>query len=140
MVEHFQVRIAVRGYEIDAQGHLNGVVYLQYAEHARYECLRAAGVSQRALLAAGVGPVQLETSIRFHRELRGGDEVDASCAFIFGDDKTFRVEQEFRRPDGTLVAQLTNVGGLLNLTQRRLVSDPAGRFRALARSPDVLGL
>ncbi len=87
MAEPFQVRIAVRGYEIDAQGHLNGVVYLQYGEHARWECLRAAGISQNKLFAAGVGPVQLETTIRFHRELRAGDEVDVSCVFVWGDGK-----------------------------------------------------
>jgi hypothetical protein len=84
VAEPFRVRIAVRGYEIDAQGHLGGVVYLQYGEHARWECLRAAGITPHKLAAAGVGPVQLETTIRFHRELRAGDEVDVSCAFMWG--------------------------------------------------------
>jgi acyl-CoA thioester hydrolase len=140
VAEPFRVRITVRGYEIDAQGHLSGVVYLQYGEHARWECLRAAGILQHKLAAGGVGPVQLETSIRFHRELRAGDAVDVSCVFVWGDGKTFRVEQDFRRPDGTLVAELANVGGLLNLKQRRLVADPAGQFRSLATAPEVLGL
>jgi acyl-CoA thioester hydrolase len=116
------------------------VVYLQYGEHARWECLRAAGISQPKLAAAGVGPVQLETSIRFHRELRAGDAVDVSCGFVWGDGKTFGVEQDFRRPDGTLVAELANIGGLLNLKERRLVADPAGQFRSLAAAPEVLGL
>ena len=141
VAEPFRVRIAVRGYEIDAQGHLGGVVYLQYGEHARWECLRAAGITPHTLAAAGVGPVQLETTIRFHRELRAGDAVDVSCAFMWGDSsKTFRVQQDFRRADGTLVAELANVGGLLNLEQRRLVADPAGRFRSLATAPELLGL
>jgi acyl-CoA thioester hydrolase len=140
VAEAFRVRIAVRGYEIDAQGHLNGVVYLQYGEHARWECLRAAGISPHKLAAAGVGPVQLETTIRFHRELRAGDAVDVSCEFVWGKGKTFRVQQDFRQPDGTLVAELANVGGLLNLARRRLVADPAGRFRSLATAPEVLGL
>lgn len=47
----FQVRIRVRGYELDTQGHLNQAVYLQYGEHARWECLRAAGISPDKLLA-----------------------------------------------------------------------------------------
>ena len=63
-----------------------------------------------------------------------------SCGFVWGDGKTFRVEQDFRRPDGTLVAELANVGGLLNLKERRLVADPAGQFRSLAAAPEVLGL
>jgi acyl-CoA thioester hydrolase len=63
-----------------------------------------------------------------------------SCGFGWGDGKTFGVEQDFRRPGGTLVAELANVGGLLNLEQRRLVADPAGVFRSLAAAPGVLGL
>jgi acyl-CoA thioester hydrolase len=117
------------------------VVYLQYGEHARWECLRAADITPRRLAAAGVGPVQLETTIRFHRELRAGDEVDVSCVFVWGDShRTFRVEQDFRRADGTLVAELANVGGLLDLERRRLVPDPAGQFRSLATAPALLGL
>lgn len=140
MGEPFQVRIGVRGYELDTQGHLNQAVYLQYAEHARWECLRAAGVSQDALLASGVGPAALESTIRFRRELRAGDEVDVSCAFVWGDGKTFRIEQDFCRPDGTLVAELTSIAGLLDLEERRLVPDPARRFRSLAKAPEVLRL
>ena len=41
----FQVRVTVRGYELDSLGHLNQAVYLQYAEHARWEILRAAGLT-----------------------------------------------------------------------------------------------
>jgi acyl-CoA thioester hydrolase len=140
VAEPFRVRITVRGYEIDAQGHLSGVVYLQYGEHARWECLQAAGISQRKLAAAGVGPVQLETTIRFHRELQAGDEVDVSCVFMWGAGKTFRVQQNFRRADGTLVAELISTGGLLDLQERRLVPDPDKRFRWLATAPEVLGL
>jgi acyl-CoA thioester hydrolase len=140
VAEPFWVQITVRGYEIDAQGHLNGVVYLQYGQHARWECLQAAGISQHKLAAAGVAPVELETTIRFHRELRAGAAVEVSCGFVWGDGKTFRVEQDFRRPDGTLVAELANLGGLLNLKERRLVADPAGQFRSLATAPEVLGL
>ena len=40
---------------------------LQYAKHARWECLRAAGIGQGDLLAKGFGPVSLEERIRFHR-------------------------------------------------------------------------
>ncbi|NUO97211.1 MAG: acyl-CoA thioesterase [Nonomuraea sp.] len=136
----FSVRIAVRGYELDTQGHLNNVVYHQYGDHARWECLRAAGISVDDLQGAGVGPVTLENTIRFRRELRGGDEVEVSCAFEWGEGKTFGVRQEFRRADGELAAELTGVGGLLDLRTRRLLPDPKPRWRALACHPEILGL
>src|SRR5439155_16576913 len=112
----------------------------QYADDARRECARAAGVAMDELFASGLGPVNLETTVRFHRELREGDEVDVSCSFEWGDGKTMRVVQEFRRSDGELVAELVSLGGLLDLTERRLVTDPSGRWRSVARTPELLGL
>lgn len=138
--EPFAVRFTVRTYEVDALGHLNGAVYIQYADHARWECARAAGVSIDELFSSGIGPVNLETTVRYHRELQAGDEVDVSVAFVWTKGTTMWVEQEFRRPDGTLAAEVTSLGGLLDLKERRLVADPAARWRAAATTPELLGL
>ena len=76
----YRIPIAVRSYELDANGHVTRTAYLQYAEHARWEYSRAAGVEQADVYAAGIGPVTLEETIRYHRELRAGDELSVSCA------------------------------------------------------------
>ncbi|MFE6691186.1 acyl-CoA thioesterase [Streptomyces sp. NPDC057743] len=144
----FTVPITVRGYETDTQGHLNQSVYLQYAEHARWAALLAAGAPQSALVARGIGPVTLETTIRYRRELRAGDEVEVSCAFIWRDGKTsgkasgktFVIEQTVRKADGSLSAEISAVCGLLDLTERHLVTDPRATLRELATHPEVLGL
>ncbi|MEU4556915.1 acyl-CoA thioesterase [Actinoplanes sp. NPDC023936] len=140
MADLFQVRIAVRGYELDVQGHVNQAVYLQYGEHARWQCFQAAGLSPEVLVSAGCGPVVLETTIRYLKELRSGDEVDVDCRFFWGSGKTFRVEQDYTRVDGTPVAAVTGVAGLLDRESRRLVPSPAERLRELASDPGVLGL
>ncbi|WP_030253357.1 acyl-CoA thioesterase [Streptomyces violens] len=140
MTKPFTVRVTVRVYETDTQGHLNANVYLQYAEHARWELLRAAGIHQSDLLAKGVSPVSLESTIKYHREVVAGDDIDVSCAFVFGEGKSFRVEQAMTRPDGTLVAEVFNVGGILDLNERRLVPNPREYFRGVAADPDVAGL
>jgi acyl-CoA thioester hydrolase len=139
-MEPFRVRIAVRGYEVDPRGHVNQAVYLQYAEHARWECLRAAGISYDALMATGVGPAALENTIRYRAELRADDELDVTCEFQWGNGKTFRIRQDFIRADGRLAAELTGTGGMLDLARRRLIDDPAGHFRAIATAPELLGL
>jgi acyl-CoA thioester hydrolase len=140
MAAAFSLRIRVREYELDAQGHLNQAVYSQYAEHARWECLRAAGVSQDDLAASGLGPAMLKTTVRFLRELRAGDEVDVNCAFEWRDGKLIELVQDFRLPDTTRVAKLVGTMGLIDLETRKLVADPRGRFRELAAAPEVLGL
>jgi acyl-CoA thioester hydrolase len=136
----FSVRVTVRGYELDTQGHLNWAEYLHYAEHARWQCLAAAGITQDGLLARGLGPVVLDVSVKFRRELRGGDDVDVTCEFVFDGGKTFGIVQEFRRADGQLAASLTSTTGLLDLRERRLADDPGKHLRALATDPSALGL
>ncbi len=138
--EPFSVPVTVRGYETDTQGHLNQAVYLNYAEHARWSLLRAAGIRQADLVARGVGPVALETTIRFRRELLAGDEVEVTCAFEWGEGKTFRMLQTVRKADGTVAAEIEAVGGLMDLRERRLVADPRQRFKELAAEPVLFGL
>ncbi|MEU1318999.1 acyl-CoA thioesterase [Streptomyces tibetensis] len=140
MSKPFSVPVTVRGYETDVQGHLNQAVYLNYAEHARWSLLQAAGISQSALIGSGVGPVALETTIRYKRELLAGDEVEVTCVFDWGGGKTFRIEQTVVKADGTVAAEITAVGGILDLEKRRLVADPAEVFRKLASDPGLFGL
>ncbi|MFF7788523.1 thioesterase family protein [Streptomyces sp. NPDC007991] len=140
MSEPFSVPVTVRGYETDVQGHLNQSVYLNYAEHSRWSLLRAAGISQSALVGSGVGPVALETTLRYQRELVAGDEVEVTCAFAWGEGKTFRIEQTVRKTDGTVAAEITAVLGLLDLKTRKLVPDPRDQFRRLASDPGLFGL
>jgi acyl-CoA thioester hydrolase len=136
----FSVPVTVRGYELDTQGHLNQAVYFNYVEHARWELMRAAGIQQHDLIASGVGPIVLEQNIKYLRELRGGDEVDVTCEFAWAEGKTFRFDQRIIKVDGTVAAEITVIGGVLDLAERRLVPDPAAKFRALADKPDLLGL
>jgi acyl-CoA thioester hydrolase len=138
--EPFSVPVTVRGYETDVQGHLNQSVYLNYAEHARWSLLQAAGINQAGLIAKGVGPVALETTLRYRSELLAGDEVEVTCDFEWGDGKTFRIQQTIRKTDGTVAAEITAVGGLLDLMERRLVADPRDCFKELAADPSLFGL
>ncbi|MET9257429.1 acyl-CoA thioesterase [Streptomyces sp. NPDC003717] len=140
MTAPFAVPVTVRGYETDTQGHLNQAVYLNYAEHARWSLLQTAGIRQADLLARDVGPVALETTIRFRRELLAGEEVEVTCAFEWGEGKTFRIHQLVRKADGTVAAEVEAVGGIMDLEARRLIADPRELFKDLATDPALFGL
>jgi acyl-CoA thioester hydrolase len=136
-----RTEVTVRGYEIYALGHVRHTVYLDYAEHARWECLRAAGLSAQTLLTNGVMPIMLETTISYRRELRYDDVVEVGCEFEWGTGKTARIVQPLvRAEDGTVAAEVRSVSGLLDLGGRTLVADPLTRLRELATAPEVLGL
>jgi acyl-CoA thioester hydrolase len=132
--------LTVRGYETDMLGHLNQAVYLSYAEHARWSMLQAAGVGLEELIRQDVGPVVLETTIRYRRELRAGDEVEVTCGFSWGEGKAFRLHQTIRKADGTVAAEIEVVAGLMDLNARKLVADPRRHLKELAADPSLLGL
>ncbi|TDB80534.1 MULTISPECIES: thioesterase family protein [unclassified Micromonospora] len=134
----FSVRLQARAYEVDRQGHVNQAVYTQYAEHARWEFLQAAGLTPDVLADAGLGPVLLKATVRFQRELRAGDHVDVSCVISGGKGQLIELVQRFQTPGGIAVARFENTIGLLDLATRRLVPDPRAMMRELAKQPDVL--
>jgi len=136
----FQVRLSVRFYELDRYGRLSNSCFMQYADHVRWQCCRAAGITEEAFKKSGAGPVNLETTIRYHRELFLDDEIDISCTFTYGEGKTYRDNYQFRRADGTLAAEVNNVCGLLDFKARKLLPDPVAYWRALAKVPVLLGL
>ena len=139
-VTPFQVRVTVRLSDLDPQLHVNGAAYVQFTDHARFACVEAAGVSVEALLADRFGPVNLETTIRYHHELRIGDTVDVTCSWIWGAGRTYRVTHELRLPNGTLAAEVEQLSGMLDLETRRLIADPAEQWRSRATAPELLGL
>jgi acyl-CoA thioester hydrolase len=132
--ENFQIRIPVRVYELDTQGHLNSAVFMQYAEHARWEHLSAVGTSVEALLGSGIGPVFLESTIRWSAEVLAGDALTVNVVYEFSEEKskTFLIHQSLRREDGATAAQLTSRCGLLDLKTRRMVADPRARLDAIS--------
>ncbi|OXM53625.1 thioesterase [Amycolatopsis thailandensis] len=140
MPEPFRVTIDIRTDDLDINGHVRGPAYLAYADHARWESVWAAGVDPLALKAANLGPVNLETTIRFRRELRARARIDVLTRFVWEPGKISLVVQEFVTPDGTVVAEVESLSGLLDLEHRRLVPDPALHWRKYAARPEILGL
>lgn len=136
----FSVPVTVRGYELDINGHLNQAVYLQYAEHARWELMKAAGIPGEKMVGSGIGPVVLEQTLKYQRELHLGDEVTVSCEFRWSGGKAFRMRQEIRKLDDTVSATIDVVCGIMDLRLRKLVADPAAALREVAEFPETLGL
>ncbi|SFW92384.1 acyl-CoA thioesterase [Amycolatopsis australiensis] len=127
--EPFRTRIKVRHYELDTLGHLNHAVYHSYGEVARLELLEAAG-GLAGFTAEKLAAVLLETHVVFRRELRAGDVVDVTCDVKFGSGKTFRMDSNIVKVDGTPAAEITCTLGLMDLERRKLVEDPRARFEA----------
>jgi acyl-CoA thioester hydrolase len=135
--EVFRTRVKVRHYELDTLGHLNHAVYHSYGEISRLELMDSAGGIE-GMRAEKLAAVLLESHISFRRELRAGDVVDITCDAKFGSGKTFQMNSNIYKVDGTLSAEITCTLGLMDLDKRKLVEDPRGRFALAGVDPAVL--
>jgi acyl-CoA thioester hydrolase len=134
----FSTRIEVRGYELDSLGHVNHAVYHQYAEVARMKAFVAAGCEWDELVRRRIGPVLLSTTVNFRSELRGNDVVDVTCRAKFGTGKTFTLEQEITKADGTLSAEVYGVYGVMDLEARKLFPDPRAALESAGLDTNAL--
>ena len=142
----FQLRIGVRSYEVDVNGHVNHAVYHQYAEHARMEHFRAAGLSQARLGEHGATIVLLATTVNFRSELRAGEELTVDSELVFGDGRAFtmrhrivRVLDTDGRPAGdVLAADVDCTLGVLDVAARKLLHGPRDRLAAAATRVELL--
>jgi acyl-CoA thioester hydrolase len=64
--------VEARSYELDAFGHLNHAVYLNYFEHARFETLARRGVLAEVIRARGEGVHVVRVEVDYRREVRQG--------------------------------------------------------------------
>lgn len=71
----FTSRMRVRSYELDALGHVNHAVYLNYLEQARFDALEAAGVSPDHMAREGWGVHVVRIEVDYRAECRMGDEL-----------------------------------------------------------------
>lgn len=61
----FRVEFQVRGYELDAYGHVNNSVYLNYGEYARWCMVEAVSGSQDYFKSNNVSPVVVRAEVDY---------------------------------------------------------------------------
>ncbi len=66
-------RFRVRSYELDALGHLNHAVFLNYFEQARFDALEAVGIRAGDLARDGWGVHVVRVEVDYRRECVQGE-------------------------------------------------------------------
>jgi acyl-CoA thioester hydrolase len=106
MPHRFTRRFRVRHYELDALGHLNNVVFVQYMQEAAIEASSALGFGPDWYRANGVGWVVRRLAVRYHAQVTYGDEVDVNTWVSLMRGVRSRREYDLTRvSDGARVAR-----------------------------------
>lgn len=137
----FEKTFQVGWRDVDPNGHVANMTYLQYAVDARIAMFAHYGFPPSQFLKDGFGPVIKSDFSEYFREVvmleelrvtveRGGQSPDLS---------RFRVVNNVYKSDGELAARVTTIGGWLNLKERKLIEPPEGikiGWNSLTRTED----
>lgn len=127
----FVTAIELRRRDLDLNGHVSHLAYLEIAEIARVRHLEACGIAPERLVTLERAVIVLELQVRWLREVRGqAGRVDCTSAFAATGGKTMRHMQVIRL-EGAEVCTLEFTAGLLDLQARRLRSDPIDELNQL---------
>ncbi|MEJ2539858.1 MAG: thioesterase family protein [Gemmatimonadota bacterium] len=74
--------VSARSYELDAFGHLNHAVYLNYFEHARFETLAAKGLLAEEIRSRGEGVHVVRVEVDYLKEVRQGTSLEIHTGVV----------------------------------------------------------
>ncbi len=126
----FDYRVQVRECHLDSFGHVNNAMYLVLFEEARWEFITAAGYGLERIQQDQLGPVLIEASVRFKRELKNREWIHIQSRPGEFNGKLVEIHQQMVRGDGKVAAEARFLVGFMDLKERKLVIPSDAWLRA----------
>jgi acyl-CoA thioester hydrolase len=126
MTTPFEVTIHARWPDMDQNGHMRTVAYLEVAEDSRMQYFASRGYSMDSFARNRIGPVVTSDELSYRAELRLLDPavVRLELAGLSADGGRFRLRNTIVRKDGRTAATVTSTIAWLNLDERKLTTPP----------------
>jgi YbgC/YbaW family acyl-CoA thioester hydrolase len=105
----------------DEYGHVNNARYLDLYEDARWKILESSGLGEDVIKTNKIGPVILEVTVRFSRELLPGDEITIHTSSRRKNDLIFYFDQVMKNSKGEIASKAIFTAALFDLEKRRMV-------------------
>ena len=122
----FERKFHVGWRDVDPNGHVANMVYLEYAVDTRIAFFESNGFPPSNFITNGFGPVIQSDLTEYFREAVMLDELRVTMenGGFSEDGSRFRVINNIYKADGELAARVTSIGGWLNLKERKLMEPP----------------
>jgi acyl-CoA thioester hydrolase len=119
----FEYEVLIKESHLDSFGHVNNSVYVQLYEEARWDFITKNGYGLDYVLKHQKGPVILDLSVRFKRELKNREtiKITSQTAEIIG-PKVMVLNQTMIKADGKIASEATFTVGFFDLKERKLIS------------------
>lgn len=125
--------------DVDPNGHLANMAYLEYAVNTRIAYFASCGFPPGDFQQLGFGPVIKSDFVEYFREIRLMEKfrITMENGGLSEDGSRFRVVNCVYKEGGIMSAKITTVGGWLGFSERKLIAPPEIIKNALSKVPDT---
>jgi thioesterase III len=133
----FEYALLIREHHLDSFGHVNHATYLQIYEEARWEYITSRGFGYNEVHQTGIGPIILEISLKFKKEMRLRENVRIRGQVTEYTRLTGNFHQEILNEKNEVCSSAEFKIGLFDLKKRRLIPPTPEWLDAIGWSPIV---
>jgi acyl-CoA thioester hydrolase len=132
-----EIHIRSRWGEIDSNGHMRNVAYLDISANSRMEFFNANGYTLTEFFGAGLGPVVLKDEIEYKREVRLGEDLTVTneLAGMSEDSTRFIFRNQFIKDNGKLACKISSLVAFFDIATRKTIAPPENLMRAILSLP-----
>ena len=123
--------------QLDSFGHLNHARYFELFEQSRWDIITERGFGIDVIRRTKTGPVILEASAKFLRELAPREEVIIRSELISYEKKIGKFRQLMIKANGEVACEATFTFGLFDIERRRLIDPTPEWAYAVGLEPPV---
>lgn len=119
----FEYEVLIREMHLDSFGHVNNAAYVMLYEEARWDFITKNGFGLDYIQEKQAGPVILDLSVRFKRELKNREKIIIKSKTIeIVSPKIMVLEQVMLKDDGKVASEAKFTVGFFDMKERKLVN------------------
>lgn len=125
MKPSFEYNVQIKEFHLDTFGHVNNAVYMALYEEARWDFITKHGYGLEKIQQEKKGPVILESTIRYRKELINREIIKIISEPIDPEkSKIMTINQKMFKADGSLASDAVFTVGFMDLKERKLIMAP----------------
>jgi YbgC/YbaW family acyl-CoA thioester hydrolase len=125
MKPSFEYSVQIKEFHLDTFGHVNNAVYMALYEEARWDFITKHGYGLEKIQQEKKGPVILESTIRYRKELINREIIKIVSEPIDPvKSKIMTINQKMFKADGSLASDAVFTVGFMDLKERKLILAP----------------
>lgn len=118
----FEYEVLIREFHLDSFGHVNNAAYVMLYEEARWDFITKNGFGLDYVQKHQIGPVILDLSVRFKRELKNRERIKITSRTIeIVSPKIMVLEQNMIKEDGKVASEAKFTVGFFDMKERKLI-------------------